>query len=77
MFGFASGGLARPTANRPCMNEYTLDAEMLATLLREAESAHADYERSLGHADADWPAWYASFIVDELDRRRGTEVGGG
>lgn len=59
------------------MNSYTLDAELLASLLREAEAAHAAYERSLGHADADWPAWYATYIVEELDRRERSEVGGG
>jgi hypothetical protein len=56
------------------MNPYMLDPELLATLLRQAEAAHAEYERSLGHADADWPAWYASYILDTLDRREHAEV---
>ncbi len=38
----------------------------LADLLREAERAHAGYEKSLGHADPDWPQWYARHIYDRL-----------
>jgi hypothetical protein len=41
----------------------------LARLLREAERAHADYERQLGERDEDWPTWYAEFILDNLTRR--------
>lgn len=37
----------------------------LAELLRAAESAHAAYEKSLGHADAEWPIWYARYIIEE------------
>ncbi|MGA8535268.1 MAG: hypothetical protein WB615_14260 [Candidatus Tumulicola sp.] len=40
--------------------------QRLAEILAEAERAHAVYQRSLGHADADWPAWYARHIVDRL-----------
>ncbi len=38
----------------------------LADLLREAERAHALYERHLGHADEAWPNWYARHIFDRL-----------
>ena len=48
-----------------------ITAEQLALELREAEAAHGAYERELGHADPDWPAWYASFIVARLDQPRG------
>jgi len=48
-----------------------LTVEQLALALGEAASAHADYERELGHADADWPTWYATFIVERLDQPRG------
>jgi hypothetical protein len=72
-----AAGAQRLPRNTAVMNEYTLNAETLATLLREAEAAHAAYEKSLGHADDDWPAWYASYILDELDRRERGEVGGG
>lgn len=40
--------------------------DRLADLLREAEKAHGVYESRLGHADANWPAWYARHIVDRL-----------
>jgi hypothetical protein len=45
--------------------------EELTIELREAEAAHAVYEKELGHADPDWPGWYAKFIVDRLDQPRG------
>jgi len=38
----------------------------LADLLRDAEHAHGIYEKALGHADADWPDWYARHIYDRL-----------
>jgi len=40
--------------------------ERLADILREAQHAHAVYERRLGHADPDWAAWFARHIVDRL-----------
>jgi hypothetical protein len=43
-----------------------LTVEELADLLRAAEHAHGEYEQELGHADEDWPTWYAQFIVDKL-----------
>ena len=39
--------------------EMAITAEELAAELRAAEAAHGEYERQLGHADPDWPAWYA------------------
>ena len=46
-----------------------LTTEELARLLREAERAHADYERQLGERDEDWPTWYAEYILDQLHAR--------
>ncbi len=43
--------------------------EELARLLREAERAHAEYERELGRRDEDWPSWYAGWILETLRRR--------
>jgi hypothetical protein len=40
--------------------------QRLATLLREAERAHGEYETSLGHRDDDWPDWYAAYIAERL-----------
>jgi hypothetical protein len=43
--------------------------EELADLLREAEQAHGQYERELGHRDEEWPAWYAGYILTALEER--------
>jgi hypothetical protein len=48
------------------MTEPRLSKDELARLLREAERAHGDYERELGHRDDDWPSWYAEFILERL-----------
>lgn len=45
---------------------YEVTVDELAMLLRQAEAAHADYEKSLGRRDEDWPAWYAKYILDAL-----------
>ena len=37
----------------------------LAEALRSAEAAHGRHEQEIGHADADWPTWYAQYMVDE------------
>ena len=44
-----------------------LTREELARLLREAEQAHAAYERELGHRDEDWPGWYADYVLGRLE----------
>jgi len=49
------------------MNELTQDE--LAELLRAAEKAHGEYERTLGERDEDWPTWYAGWILDRLAER--------
>jgi len=40
--------------------------KVVASLLREAETAHGAYETSAlgGVFDADWPAWYAAYLLD-------------
>jgi hypothetical protein len=45
-----------------------LTKERLAELLREAEQAHAEYERELGRRDEDWPGWYARFVLERLEQ---------
>jgi hypothetical protein len=40
--------------------------ERLADILREASDAHHVYERHIGSADKNWPAWYARHIIDRL-----------
>jgi catechol 2,3-dioxygenase-like lactoylglutathione lyase family enzyme len=37
----------------------------LASALRRAEAAHGEHEKRTGHADADWPDWYAEYILAE------------
>jgi hypothetical protein len=37
----------------------------LATALRRAESAHGEHEKRTGERDADWPSWYATYMVAE------------
>jgi catechol 2,3-dioxygenase-like lactoylglutathione lyase family enzyme len=37
----------------------------LAEALRRAEAAHGRHEALLGERDANWPAWYAEYMVHE------------
>ena len=37
----------------------------LAQALRRAAAAHGRHEEEIGHADADWPTWYAQYMVHE------------
>jgi len=37
----------------------------LASALRRAEAAHGEHEKRIGQRDADWPTWYAEYIVRE------------
>jgi catechol 2,3-dioxygenase-like lactoylglutathione lyase family enzyme len=37
----------------------------LATALRRAAAAHGEHEKQTGQNDADWPGWYAEYIVRE------------
>ncbi|MDR6754767.1 catechol 2,3-dioxygenase-like lactoylglutathione lyase family enzyme [Mycoplana sp. BE70] len=43
---------------------FTSPSELAAALLR-AEAAHGEHEKRTGQRDADWPAWYAEYIVQE------------
>jgi hypothetical protein len=40
--------------------------QAVAALLREAETAHVAYETNVlgGVFDEDWPAWYATYLLD-------------
>lgn len=46
-------------------------ASELASALRRAEAAHGQHEKRTGQRDADWPTWYAAYMVAE---RAGTEL---
>ena len=37
----------------------------LASALRRAEAAHGEHEKRTGQHDANWPDWYAAYIVAE------------
>jgi catechol 2,3-dioxygenase-like lactoylglutathione lyase family enzyme len=37
----------------------------LATALRRAAAAHGEHEKRIGHADENWPDWYAAYMVAE------------
>jgi catechol 2,3-dioxygenase-like lactoylglutathione lyase family enzyme len=43
----------------------------LAGALRRAEAAHGEHEKRTGERDADWPTWYAAYMVAE---QAGTEL---
>jgi catechol 2,3-dioxygenase-like lactoylglutathione lyase family enzyme len=42
----------------------------LANALRRAEAAHGQHEIRLGHADKDWPDWYARFMSAEQEGKQ-------
>jgi catechol 2,3-dioxygenase-like lactoylglutathione lyase family enzyme len=37
----------------------------LAEAMKRASAAHGEHEKRIGKADADWPAWYAEYMVRE------------
>jgi len=37
----------------------------LAEALRRAAAAHGRHEAEIGQADANWPDWYADYLVQE------------
>ncbi len=43
----------------------------LSQALRRAEAAHGEHEKRTGERDADWPSWYAAYMVAE---QAGTEL---
>jgi catechol 2,3-dioxygenase-like lactoylglutathione lyase family enzyme len=45
-------------------------ASDLASAFRRAEQAHGEHERRTGQRDAEWPEWYAAYMVAE---QAGTE----
>ena len=40
-------------------------ANDLVSALRRAEAAHGEHEKRTGQRDANWPAWYAAYMVAE------------
>jgi hypothetical protein len=52
------------------MAQAPLTQHELAKLLREAEHAHGEYEVKLGHPDPDWPDWYATYIIRQIEKAK-------
>ncbi len=46
-------------------------ASDLASAMRRAAAAHGEHEKRIGEADANWPDWYAEYVVAE---QAGTEL---
>jgi catechol 2,3-dioxygenase-like lactoylglutathione lyase family enzyme len=46
-------------------------ASDLASAMRRASAAHGEHEKRIGQADANWPDWYAEYMVAE---QAGTEL---
>ena len=40
-------------------------ASDLASALRRAEAAHREHEKRIGQRDANWPDWYAAYLMAE------------
>jgi catechol 2,3-dioxygenase-like lactoylglutathione lyase family enzyme len=45
-------------------------ASDLASAMRRAAAAHGEHERRIGKADANWPDWYAAYMVAEQSGER-------
>jgi catechol 2,3-dioxygenase-like lactoylglutathione lyase family enzyme len=53
----------------PTTTSFTSVGDLESALVRTA-TAHGKHEKRIGHADPDWPAWYARYMVAE---QNGTE----
>jgi hypothetical protein len=40
-------------------------ASELADAMRRAEAAHGEHEKRTGQPDANWPDWYAKYMIAE------------
>ena len=54
----------------PTTTAFTSAAD-LEGALRRASAAHGEHEKRIGHADPNWPQWYASYMVAE---QKGAEL---
>jgi catechol 2,3-dioxygenase-like lactoylglutathione lyase family enzyme len=46
------------------LTSYTSASDLQAALIRAA-TAHGEHEKRIGAADAEWPVWYAQYMVAE------------
>jgi catechol 2,3-dioxygenase-like lactoylglutathione lyase family enzyme len=71
-----NGWLLQEITNRlpgrldPSVTQFSSSSD-LAAALRRAAAAHGEHEARTGAADADWPDWYAGYLVAE---QAGTEL---
>lgn len=42
---------------------YRRTVSLLTAALVDAEVAHAEYEKTLGHRDDNWAVWYAEYLA--------------
>ena len=65
-----NGWLLQEITNRlpgrldPSVTQFSSSSD-LAAALRRAAAAHGEHEARIGHADENWPDWYASYLVAE------------
>ena len=68
----AAGGHHPPAgADRPGRDDVRRTRRTWPTALRRAAAAHGEHEKRTGEADANWPDWYAAYMVAE---QAGTEL---
>ena len=61
-----SGQVAARLPGRVDAHDTTFTSSIeVAAALRRAEAAHGEHEKRTGQRDADWPDWYAEYIVRE------------
>jgi catechol 2,3-dioxygenase-like lactoylglutathione lyase family enzyme len=53
-----------PRRNEPGTTSFG-SASDLASAFRRAEAAHGEHEKRVGQRDANWPDWYAAYMVAE------------
>ena len=53
-----------PKRSEPGATSFS-SASDLASALRRAEAAHGEHEKRIGQRDANWPDWYAAYMVAE------------
>jgi catechol 2,3-dioxygenase-like lactoylglutathione lyase family enzyme len=53
-----------PGRTDPGVTSYSSASDLAAAMVR-AETAHGEHEQRIGHPDAEWPDWYAAYMVAE------------
>jgi catechol 2,3-dioxygenase-like lactoylglutathione lyase family enzyme len=53
-----------PLRGEPGATSFGSESE-LASAFRRAEAAHGEHEKLIGQGDANWPDWYAAYMVAE------------